>query len=154
MVITFTLQAAYSGATYVAGPFNISGTTNTGTVTELANNVSKAALLTGYTISNINDATTGGTINSTGTCTNSIPWLANPEPEPTVYTYDCIGGSCVEVEGTGGTYGTLQLCQGSCSGGGGDTWDCTPQGCVQAVDGDYATLQDCQNAPCVQGPIE
>jgi hypothetical protein len=34
----------------------------------------------------------------------------------------------------------------------GDTWDCTPQGCVAAVDGDYATLADCQNAPCIQGP--
>jgi hypothetical protein len=77
MVITFTLQAAYSGATYVAGPFNISGTTNTGTVTELATNIDKATLLTGYTISNINDATTGGTIQSIGTCTNTITWLSS-----------------------------------------------------------------------------
>jgi hypothetical protein len=308
MVITFTLQAAYSGATYVAGPFNISGTTNTGTVTELANNISKATLLTGYTISNINDATTGGTINSTGTCTNSIPWLASGEPEPTIYTYDCFNGNCIAVEGEGGTYVSLGACENNCTEDpcfiegtnitladgsqvlietlqvgdvlksfaidtlplysddntvlttwstesltgtestatimsitpvqvseivvindllkttsnhkhlikhdgvwsfvmaskvvvgdimidinnnevevtsvetqqvektvykmdvetldvfyaenilthnvkpSGDTWDCTPQGCVQAVDGDYATLQDCQNAPCVQGP--
>lgn len=86
MVITFTLQAAYSGATYVAGPFNISGTTNTGTVTELASNISKATLLTGYTISDINDATTGGTIQSVGTCSNSISWLANTQNCPSVGT--------------------------------------------------------------------
>ena len=83
MVITFTLQAAYSGSTYVAGPFNISGTTNTGTVTQLATGITKTQLLTGHTITGISDATTGGTINSTGTCTNSIPWLANPTPTPT-----------------------------------------------------------------------
>ena len=83
MVITFTLQAAYSGSTYVAGPFNISGTTNTGTVTQLATGITKTQLLTGHTITGISDATTGGTINSTGTCTNSIPWLANSTPTPT-----------------------------------------------------------------------
>ena len=83
MVITFTLQAAYSGSTYVAGPFKISGTTNTGTVTELATGITKTQLLTGHTITGISDATTGGTINSTGTCTNSIPWLANSTPTPT-----------------------------------------------------------------------
>jgi hypothetical protein len=114
MVITFTLQAAYSGATYVAGPFNISGTTNTGTVTELANNISKATLLTGYTISNINDATTGGTINSTGTCTNSIPWLASGESEPNPTSYDCISETCVVVEGIGGAYLTLEDCELDC----------------------------------------
>jgi hypothetical protein len=114
MVITFTLQAAYSGATYVAGPFNISGTTNTGTVTELATGLTKTQLLTGYTISNINDATTGGTINSTGTCTNSIPWLANPEPEPNPTSYDCISETCTVVEGTGGAYLTLEDCEADC----------------------------------------
>lgn len=83
MVITFTLQAAYSGSTYVAGPFNISGTTNTGTVTQLATGLTKTQLLTGYTITGISDATTGGTINSTGTCSTSVPWLANSTPTPT-----------------------------------------------------------------------
>jgi hypothetical protein len=83
MVITFTLQAAYSGSTYVAGPFNISGTTNTGTVTQLATGLTKTQLLTGHTITGISDATTGGTINSTGTCSTSVPWLANSTPTPT-----------------------------------------------------------------------
>jgi hypothetical protein len=115
MVITFTLQAAYSGATYVAGPFNISGTTNTGTVTELATGLTKTQLLTGYTISNINDATTGGTINSTGTCTSSVPWLANPELEPSPATYDCFNGNCIEAEGLTGTYPSLSACEADCS---------------------------------------
>jgi hypothetical protein len=37
-------------------------------------------------------------------------------------------------------------------GGAGGRYNCTPSGCVQALDGDYGTLQDCQ-ASCVQGPI-
>lgn len=88
MVITFTLQSLYSGTTYVAGPFNISGVTNTGTVTELAANVSKATLLTGVTISNISDATTGGTITSLGTCSNSISWsVTGTSSNPTTVEY-------------------------------------------------------------------
>ena len=130
MVITFTLQAAYSGATYVAGPFNISGTTNTGTVTELATGLTKTQLLTGYTISDINDATTGGTINSTGTCSNSVPWLANPVVEPIPATYDCFNGNCIEVEGGGGTYSSLSACQA----------DCTSNPCF--IEGTNITLAD------------
>lgn len=128
MVITFTLQAAYSGATYVAGPFNISGTTNTGTVTELANNISKATLLTGYTISDINDATTGGTINSTGTCSNSIPWLANTQnctAAGTLIDSYCSGTTLwgTYADGSCGTYDeVIEINSTSCgytSGGGG-----------------------------------
>jgi hypothetical protein len=78
MVITFTLQAAYSGATYVAGPFDISGTTSGGITTLLGDNISKADLLTGVTISDIDDSTTGGTIQSVdGICSNSINWLVS-----------------------------------------------------------------------------
>lgn len=87
MVITFTLQSIYSGATYVAGPFDISGTTSGGVTTLLGDNISKASLLTGVTISDIDDATTGGTIQSVdGTCSNSIQWLVTgnePTPTPT-----------------------------------------------------------------------
>lgn len=88
MVITFTLQPKYSGATYVAGPFNISGTTNTGVTTVLASNVSKSTLLAGLVITGINDNTIGGTIQSIGTCNNSISWLvggttSTPTPTPT-----------------------------------------------------------------------
>jgi hypothetical protein len=83
MVLTFTLQSAYSGATYVAGPFDISGTTSGGITTLLGDNISKANLLNGVTISNIDDATTGGTIQSVdGICSNSISWTVTGD-EPT-----------------------------------------------------------------------
>ncbi len=83
MVVTFTLQNQYSGSTYVAGPFNISGTTSGNVTTELATGVTKTQLLTGHTISGISDMTTGGTIASTGTCTTTQQWQAFPSPTPT-----------------------------------------------------------------------
>jgi hypothetical protein len=138
MVITFTLQAAYSGATYVAGPFNISGTTNTGTVTELANNISKSTLLAGYTISNIDDATTGGTIQSIGTCSNTISWSANPcaSAGSLVDTY-CSGTTLYGIynDGSCGTYDdVIEINSLSCgyNGGGG--------GCF--IEGTNVTLAD------------
>lgn len=84
MVLIFTLQSIYSGATYVAGPFDISGTTSGGVTTLLSDNVSKATLLNGVTISGVDDATTGGTIQSVdGTCSNSIQWSVTPASTPT-----------------------------------------------------------------------
>jgi len=83
MIVTFTLQNQYSGATYVAGPFNISGTTDGNVSTELATGITKEQLLTGYTINGVNDSTTGGTIASTGICTNTQQWVAFPQPTPT-----------------------------------------------------------------------
>ncbi len=119
MTVTFTLSSLYTGATYVAGPFNIFAVTNTGASTQVGTGVTKAQLATGHTISGISDATTGGTINSTGTCTNSYPWyVSTPEPtatEPTVYTYNCSSGNCIPVEGVGGTYSTLEDCQANCT---------------------------------------
>jgi hypothetical protein len=118
MTVTFTLSSLYTGATYVAGPFNIFAVTNTGSSTQVATGVTKEQLAAGHVVSGISDATTGGTINSTGTCTNSYPWyVSTPEPtatEPTVYTWNCFEGTCIEVEGTGGTYGTEALCLGDC----------------------------------------
>jgi hypothetical protein len=298
---TFTLTV---GSSANVGGFNITG--NPGSVS-IATGVSRTALAAGVTYNNIADTVTEFTIASTGDCTNSVTKLVTPDPEPTIYTYDCINGTCVQVEGSGGTYLNLSACQADCvdpcfiegtnitlADGSqvlietlqvgdvlksfaidtlplysddntvlttwnvevltgtastasitsitpvqvseivvindllktttnhkhlvkhdgvwsfvmaskvvvgdimidinnnevevtsvetqevektvykmdvetldvfyaenilthnlkpsGDTWDCTPQGCVQAVDGDYATLQDCQNAPCVQGP--
>jgi hypothetical protein len=124
MVITFTLQQAYSGSTYEAGPFNISGVTNTGVVTELGSNISKSTLLSGYTANDVDDATTGGTINSTGTCTTSRPWTVSgggttPTPTPTpTPTITPIEPTEYEIQGyaesrgeacdrTGGTYVSL-----------------------------------------------
>jgi hypothetical protein len=83
MTVTFTLSSLYTGATYVAGPFNIFAVTNTGASTQVGTGITKAQLATGYTISGISDATTGGTVNSTGTCTNSYPWYVAPAPTPT-----------------------------------------------------------------------
>lgn len=83
MIVTFTLQGQYSGATYVAGPFNISGTTSGNVTTQLASGITKSQLLAGYTINNVNDLITGGTIASTGTCTNTQQWVAFPSPTPT-----------------------------------------------------------------------
>lgn len=84
MQITFTLSPAYTGATYVAGPFNISGTTSAGTSYELATGVTKNQLTTGYTINTAYETLTGGTIQSTGTCSTSQPWyVVAPTPTPT-----------------------------------------------------------------------
>jgi hypothetical protein len=84
MTVTFTLGSLYTGATYVAGPFNIFAVTNTGASTQVGTGVTKAQLATGHTISGISDATTGGTVNSTGTCTNSYPWyVETPTATPT-----------------------------------------------------------------------
>jgi hypothetical protein len=82
MTVTFTLSPIYTGATYVAGPFNIFAVTNTGSSTQVGTGITKAQLATGHTISGISDATTGGTITSTGVCTNSYPWYVDT-PEPT-----------------------------------------------------------------------
>lgn len=67
MDIKFTLQARYSGSQYIAGPFNLSGTTDTDITYELATNVSKNDLLIGYTVTTPYNIT-GGTIQSLGAC--------------------------------------------------------------------------------------
>lgn len=91
MIVTFTLQSQYSDPLYVAGPFNISGTTSGGVTTQLATGLTKEQLLTGYTINGVDDLTTGGTIASTGVCTNTQPWstgFVSSTPTPTV-TAEC-----------------------------------------------------------------
>ena len=111
MTVTFTLTTSSTAA----GPFNISGTTSGGALNgvSIATGISKATLLTGHPISNISETITGGTIASTGTCTTTDTWLAN-DPLPTIYTYNCVNGSCIEVEGTEGTYNSLSACQSAC----------------------------------------
>jgi len=83
MRLTFTLQSAYTGATYVAGPFNISGHTSGGADYQLATGVTKTQLTTGYTIDTVYETITGGTIISTGTCSTSQPWSLTPTPTAT-----------------------------------------------------------------------
>lgn len=75
MDITFTLQSTYTGSTYNAGPFNISGTTCEGTEYILATGVTKNQLITGYTVSTIYETISGGTIASVGDCTTTQNWL-------------------------------------------------------------------------------
>jgi len=78
MRLTFTLQSAYTGTTYVAGPFNISGTTSAGTTYQLATGVTKTQLTTGHSINTVYETLTGGTIASTGTCTTTRSWTIAP----------------------------------------------------------------------------
>lgn len=75
MNITFTLQSTYTGSTYNAGPFNISGTTCEGTEYILATGVTKNQLITGYTVSTTYETISGGTIASVGDCTTTQNWL-------------------------------------------------------------------------------
>jgi len=84
MTLTFTLQSFYSGSTFVAVPFDISGTTSEGETILLGENISKSELLDGITISNIDNTITGGTIQSIdGVCSNSREWTLNGSPTPT-----------------------------------------------------------------------
>lgn len=68
MTITFTLNPAFTGATYVAGPYDISGTTCPGNTYLLASGVTKNQLTTGHTINTGYENLTGGTISSQGVC--------------------------------------------------------------------------------------
>jgi hypothetical protein len=98
MIVTFTLQSQYSDPLYVAGPFNISGTTDTNATTELATGITKEQLLTGYTITGISDSVTGGTIASTGICTNTQQWIAFPsQVTPTPTTTSSVTAECWSV---------------------------------------------------------
>jgi hypothetical protein len=87
MTVTFTLTSGSSGT--AAGPFNISGTTNTNVVSWLATGITKTQLTTGHTITGINDAITGGTIASTGTCNTTTTWSTTPNPTPTPTALPC-----------------------------------------------------------------
>lgn len=83
MTVTFTLTGG--SASTDAGPFNISGTTSGGSLNgvSIATGITKQQLLTGHTVTNINDTITGGTIASTGTCTTTDTWSVTPTPTPT-----------------------------------------------------------------------
>jgi hypothetical protein len=87
MQITFTLQSQYTGATYVAGPFDISGTTSNNDTYLLDSNVLKADLITGHVVNTIYETITGGTICSAGTCTNCVDWSIAPTPTATPESY-------------------------------------------------------------------
>lgn len=76
------MPSIYSGATYIAGPFNISGITWEGEVFSLGQNITKTELLSGYTLS-VDNKLTGGTIVSVGFCDNGTNWTLPITPSPT-----------------------------------------------------------------------
>ena len=90
MTVTFTLTVG--SASTDAGPFNISGTTSGGALNDvsIATGVTKQQLLSGHTVTNINDTITGGTIASTGTCTTTDTWSVTPSPTPTATEIPCL----------------------------------------------------------------
>lgn len=111
MTITFTLTSGSSAT--AAGPFNISGTTNSNVTYELATGVSKTQLTNGHPVDTIYETITGGTITSTGTCNTTTNWYTTPTPTATptetplaeILTvtsgiYPASGGSGVSVQGT------------------------------------------------------
>ena len=75
MQITFTLQPQYSGT--LANNFNIFGTTSGNVTYQLASNISLSTLISGYVLNIEYENITGGTICSTGFCTNCEPWVLN-----------------------------------------------------------------------------
>ena len=110
MQITFTLSPSYTGATYVAGPFNISGTTSAGTTYWLVTGVTKSQLTTGHTITTAYETLTGGTIASTGTCTTTQNWYVTA-PTPTPTPTATAGGASLTAVGLQGNYATCtQAC--------------------------------------------
>jgi hypothetical protein len=88
MNVTFTLTTSNTAS----GPFNISGTTNGGSLNgvPIENNVSKANLLAGHTVNSILDTVTGGTITSVGvgTCNGTVKnWYVYPQTATLGYTF-------------------------------------------------------------------
>jgi hypothetical protein len=111
MQITFTLSPSYTGATFVAGPFNISGTTSAGTSYWLVTGVTKSQLTTGHTITTAYETLTGGTIASTGTCSTTQPWYVTaPTPTPTPTATD--SGVALYAIGLQGPYAN---CNNACA---------------------------------------
>jgi hypothetical protein len=83
MFITFTLPSGYSSTD--AGPFNISGVTDTSTVVLLASGITKSQLLTGYTVDTTPYTIVSGTVASVGVCTNEVTFeISVPTPTPTL----------------------------------------------------------------------
>ena len=89
MEILFTLQSQFVGT--IADNFTISGTTSENVTYLLASNISLSNLISGYIINTNYTNITGGTICSTGFCTNCVPWSLNlpvttSTPTPTATT--------------------------------------------------------------------
>jgi hypothetical protein len=109
-LVTFTLDPAYSGTD--ANNFTIVGVHTNGSPanTTIATNVTKSTLSGGVQYS-IAETITGGTVCSTGVCTNCVNWeiiASTPTPTPTststptapLYTYYLAGGILAAQSGT------------------------------------------------------
>tara|TARA_B110000503_G_C7052411_1_gene372912 strand:- start:79 stop:648 length:570 start_codon:yes stop_codon:yes gene_type:complete len=82
--VTFTLNALYTGTTQATN-FTIFGEHSGGSPVDytIASGVTAAALTTGVTYT-VPNTVTGGTVTSTGDCTNSVNWTGlTPSPTPT-----------------------------------------------------------------------
>lgn len=94
--VTFSMQSQYTGTTE-ADNFTIVGVHCNGSPanTTIATGVSKQDLINGVTYQ-VADTITGGTVTSTGTCPNSVPWTGlnnceetpSPTPNPTATVGD------------------------------------------------------------------
>ena len=83
MFITFTIPSGYTSTD--AGPFNISGLTDTFDVVLLATGITKTQLLTGYTVDTTPHTIVSGTVASVGLCTNEVNYVITfTTPTPTV----------------------------------------------------------------------
>lgn len=74
MDVKITLVPGYSAN---VNNFSIYSAVEGGPLVLQASNVTAASLAAGYTIS-VSDATTGGTVNSTGQCTSFATWTVTP----------------------------------------------------------------------------
>lgn len=105
MTVTFTLNSAYLGTE--AGPFNISGTTNSNVVTQIVVNASLEDLIGGITMSGIDDDTISFTIESVGTCTtfvtklvsSNVPYVPCTDGMDVVFLVDYTGSMSGAIEG-------------------------------------------------------
>lgn len=73
MEILFSLQSQYINT--LADNFTIFGTTSGNVTIQLASNITKAQLISGYVLDLQTPNITGGTVCSTGVCTNCVPWV-------------------------------------------------------------------------------
>jgi hypothetical protein len=107
-LVTFTLDPAYSGTD--ANNFTIVGVHTNGSPanTTIATNVTKTTLSGGVQYS-LDETITGGTVCSTGLCTNCVDWqIIAPTPTPTLtstptaqlYTYYLAGEILAAQSGT------------------------------------------------------
>lgn len=119
--VTFTLNALYTGTTQ-ADNFTIIGKHSGGSPsdTTIATSVTKAQLTAGVTYQ-VADTITGGTVNSTGTCTNVVSWVGlnsvpspTPTPSPTTRVEDLfVGDLQVLMCGTSEVYymSSQEICE-------------------------------------------